>query len=44
VAWEEHEAAINWYALLKSMPSFRALLQDRVAGFSPSGPYVDLDF
>ena len=44
VPWEEHEPAKNWYALLKSRPSFRALLQDKVAGFTPSGTYVDLDF
>lgn len=44
VPWEEHEAAKNWYALLKSRPSFRPLLQDRVAGFLPSGTYADLDF
>jgi glutathione S-transferase len=44
VPWEEFEAAKNWYALLKSRPSFRPLLQDRVAGFVPSGTYVDLDF
>ena len=30
VPWEEHEAAKNWYALLKSRPSFRPLL---------AGPY-----
>jgi glutathione S-transferase len=44
VAWEEHEPAKNWYALLKSRPSFRPLLQDRVAGFTPSETYADLDF
>jgi glutathione S-transferase len=44
VPWEEHEQAKNWYALLKSRPSFRPLLQDRVAGFAPSGTYADLDF
>ena len=44
VPWEEHEPAKNWYALLKSRPSFRPLLQDRVAGFIPSGTYADLDF
>ena len=44
VPWDEHEAAKNWYALLKSRPSFRPLLQDRVAGFTPSGTYADLDF
>ena len=44
VPWEEFEAAKNWYALIKSRPSFRPLLQDRVAGFTPSGTYSDLDF
>jgi glutathione S-transferase len=44
IPWEEYEAAKSWYALLKSRPSFRPLLQDRVAGFIPSGTYADLDF
>ncbi|MBK5197444.1 MAG: glutathione S-transferase family protein [Methyloceanibacter sp.] len=44
IPWEEYEAAKDWYALLKSRPSFRPLLQDRVAGFVPSGTYADLDF
>jgi glutathione S-transferase len=44
VPWEDHEAAKSWYALLKSRPSFRPLLADRVAGFIPSGTYADLDF
>jgi glutathione S-transferase len=44
VPWEQHEAVKNWFALLKSRPSFRPLLQDRIAGFTPSGTYADLDF
>jgi glutathione S-transferase len=44
VPWEDYDAAKNWYALLKSRPSFRPLLADRVAGFIPSGTYADLDF
>jgi glutathione S-transferase len=44
IAWEEYEPAKNWYALVKSRPSFRPLLQDRVAGFTPSETYADLDF
>lgn len=44
VPWEEFEPAKNWYALVKSRPSFRPLLQDRVAGFTPSETYADLDF
>ena len=44
VPWEDYDAAKSWYALLKSRPSFRPLLADRVAGFIPSGTYADLDF
>jgi len=44
VPWEEFEPAKNWYALIKSRPSFRPLLQDRIAGFVPAGTYADLDF
>ncbi|MGH6865256.1 MAG: glutathione S-transferase family protein [Methyloceanibacter sp.] len=44
VPWEEYEATKNWYALLKSRPSFRSLLQDRVPGFTPAATYTDLDF
>jgi glutathione S-transferase len=44
IPWEDHEPAKHWYALLKSRPSFRPLLADRVAGFIPSGTYADLDF
>ena len=36
--------AWSWFALLKSRPSFRPLLADRIAGFIPSGTYADLDF
>ena len=44
VPWDEFETAKQWYALVKSRPSFRPLLQDRVAGFIPAGTYGDLDF
>ena len=44
VFWEDYEPVKSWYALLKSRPSFRPLLADRVAGFIPSGSYADLDF
>ncbi|MHA1518394.1 MAG: glutathione S-transferase family protein [Alphaproteobacteria bacterium] len=44
VSWEEFEPAKNWYALVKSRPSFRPLLQDRVPGFTRSETYTDLDF
>lgn len=44
VPWEEHEAARNWYARVKSRPSFRPLLADRVPGFNPVDHYEDVDF
>ena len=37
VSWDDYEPVKNWYALLKSRPSFRPLLADRVAGFIPVG-------
>lgn len=37
-------AAKEWYARIKSRPSFRALLADRVSGFNPPPHYADLDF
>jgi glutathione S-transferase len=44
VPWEEHPAAKDWYARIKSRPSFRPLLGDRVPGTPPPPHYADLDF
>ncbi len=44
VPWHENENAKNWYARVKSRPSFRPLLADRVLGSDPSAHYADLDF
>jgi glutathione S-transferase len=44
VPWTENEAAKNWYARVKSRPSFRALLADTLPGIPPSKTYGDLDF
>ena len=44
VPWEEDETAKAWYARLKSRPSFRNLLADRVPGMPPAPHYEDLDF
>ena len=35
VPWEEDETAKEWYARVKSRPTFRALLADRVPGILP---------
>ena len=44
VPWNEDEAAKNWYARVKSRPSFRTILADALAGLPPSKTYTDLDF
>jgi glutathione S-transferase len=44
VPWEAHEPAKEWYARIKSRPSFRALLADHVPGAPPPPHYGDLDF
>jgi glutathione S-transferase len=44
VDWSVSPAAREWYARMKSRPSFRPLLNDRVPGMSPPAHYADLDF
>jgi glutathione S-transferase len=44
VPWEEDENAKNWYAKMKSRPSFRPILADIMPGLAPSKEYADLDF
>lgn len=44
VPWAEDEATKDWYARVKSRPSFRALLTDRLPGLTPSPAYANLDF
>jgi glutathione S-transferase len=44
IDWREHAAARDWYTRMKSRPSFRPLLADRVRGLSPVSHYADLDF
>jgi glutathione S-transferase len=44
VDWKLSAPAKDWYARMKSRPSFRGLLVDRVAGVTPPEHYADLDF
>jgi glutathione S-transferase len=44
IPWNEYEQAKNWYARIKSRPTFRSLLTDRIGGLKPSDHYHDLDF
>jgi glutathione S-transferase len=42
--WSLSPAAKDWYARIKSRPSFRGVLADRVPGTTPPSHYADLDF
>lgn len=44
VPWNENDAAKNWYARVKSRPSFRTILADNLPGLPPSATYANLDF
>lgn len=44
VPWDKHPAAKLWYAKIKSRPSFRPLLTDRLPSIRPVSYYDDLDF
>lgn len=44
IEWSEHPAAREWYTRMKSRPSFRPLLADRIRGLTPASHYADLDF
>jgi len=44
VPWDQHTAAKDWYARVKSRPSFRPLLDDHIPGAAPAKHYGNLDF
>jgi len=44
VPWSYNESVKDWYSIIKSRPSFRPLLSDRISGFKPARHYADLDF
>jgi glutathione S-transferase len=44
VHWSDWPEAKIWYSRMKSRPSFRALLEDKVNGITPPSHYGDLDF
>ncbi|QLQ20126.1 MAG: glutathione S-transferase family protein [Exiguobacterium profundum] len=44
VGWNRNATVKDWYAKIKSRPSFRTLLQDQIPGFPPPAHYADLDF
>ena len=44
IDWTSEPAARDWYQRIKSRPSFRGILQDRVRRLPPAPHYPDLDF
>jgi glutathione S-transferase len=44
VPWHEDETAKNWYARMKSRPTFRPLLAESLPGLAPAANYANLDF
>ena len=44
VPWDDHPRAKDWYARIKSRPSFRGILGDHIPGYPPPKDYADLDF
>ena len=44
VPWSKYKAAKNWYARIKSRPSFKSILSDRIPGLPASKHYTNLDF
>ena len=44
VPWSEYPAAAEWYVRMKSRPSFRSILADRVPSQPPVAHYAELDF
>lgn len=43
IDWSGHEAAHGWYRVIKSRPSFAALLKDKMEGIPPPGHYADVN-
>ncbi len=44
IDWTISPSVKDWYARMKSRPSFRGVLNDQVAGVTPPEHYADLDF
>ena len=44
IDWEGHDASRQWYSALKSRPTFRPLLSDRMEGLRPPPHYDKLDW
>lgn len=43
IKWEDNHLK-NWYMVVKSRPSFKAILREEILGFPPAAHYALLDF
>ena len=43
IDWKGHDQAHDWYMVMKSRPSFRPLLAERMEGINPPSDYEKLD-
>ncbi|MBP5215580.1 MAG: glutathione S-transferase family protein [Alphaproteobacteria bacterium] len=44
IPWDDYKNTKLWYSKIKSRPSFKEILNDRIKGIYPSNHYADLDF
>ena len=44
INWDSHPIVKEWYVRIKSRPTFREILNDRISDYQPSTHYSDLDF
>ncbi len=44
INWQNYPKIKDWYCLIKSRPSFRATLYEKVKGINPPKHYLELDF
>jgi len=44
VPWHHNQNTKDWYALVKSRPSFKPLLLDKIPNFHPPANYANPDF
>jgi glutathione S-transferase len=44
IKWSDWPIIKDWYSIIKSRPSFKAILSDIVPGFMPPSHYTELDF
>lgn len=43
IDWAGHEGAHSWYRVMKSRPSFRPLLTEKMEGIAPPSNYADVN-